>query len=87
MRRSNRLLEELQYRNFSPSTIAATDPSALDIKRTPTSTLCVDIAKMDNNPALSDDKCVFDHPEGTKLQVIGRPPAASLLFPSEGRKI
>jgi hypothetical protein len=39
--------------------------------------------KMDINKGVSDDKFVLDQPEGTKLQIVGQPPATTPKGPDQ----
>lgn len=39
--------------------------------------LVLDVVKMDINKGVSDDKFVLEQPEGTKLETVGQPPAAT----------
>jgi outer membrane lipoprotein-sorting protein len=45
--------------------------------------LVLDVVKMDINKGVSDDKFVLEQPEGTKLQTVGQPPAATPKGPSQ----
>jgi outer membrane lipoprotein-sorting protein len=45
--------------------------------------LVLDVVKMDINKGVSDDKFVLDQPEGTKLQIVGQPPATTPKGPDQ----
>lgn len=46
----------------------------------------IDVVKMDANKGVTDDKFVLTQPEGSKLQVIGEPPADAPSEPAPTRK-
>jgi len=80
------ILTDARYAQWQPYDNVAF-PKHIEINRPRDEyAVVIDIVKMDINKGVSDDKFVFDQPEGTTLQVVGQAPAPAPAKPAPPRR-
>lgn len=77
------ILTDVRYSEWKPWDNVAF-PKHIDFNRPHDEIgLVLDVVKMDINKGVSDDKFVLEQPEGTKLQIVGQPPAKAPEGPKQ----